>query len=795
MKYFYRFIIVLFLLNVFIINSSAHNTGTIKGIVTDASNNQYLPGASVVIKESIIGTTTSVDGVFVLKNIQVGKYVVQVTIIGYKKTTIDVEVLEDKETFLEIKMESATEQIEEVSIEGYRSYSAASSVELRKIDLGIRPARTSQDLLLMVPGLFIAQHAGGGKAEQIFIRGFDCDHGTDICMTVDGMPVNMVSHGHGQGYADLHFLIAETTDEVEVNKGPYFAEYGNFATGGSVSFKTKDVLDNSLLKIEGGEFNTKKMTFMYQPEIGGVEQNGYFAGQYSSTDGPFESPQNFQRLNVFGKYFTQISHNSKLKVGMSAFSSAWNASGQIPDRSIKSGLINRFGGLDNLEGGTTGRQNLHLEYSLREHSGNDLNLQAYVSNYDFKLFSNFTLYLMDTINGDMIEQVDNRMIYGINILRKASKSYGKSIRISKQGIGYRGDNIAVSLWHSPERNRLQNWVDVDIFERNLYMWAQEEFLLSSKFRVMAGIRADYFTFDVHDYAGTANDTLSGIPHASGFAQQIILSPKLNFVYSPISNFDIFINSGTGFHSNDARDVVIGQKVKELNDYYNTLNYSDEQIEQELEKRNFEKGHLETGTIPRASGAELGIKTKLMKRIHLSIAAWYLHLDKEFVYVGDGGVTELSDPTQRMGLDFETRIIPAKWIWLDADVCWAKPEIIGLPKGENHVPLAPTLTSSAGITTKYKGLEFAFRMRHISDRPANEDNSVVALGSTLFNAALAYEYKNIRLSVSIENIFDVEWNEAQFDTETRMKGEAQSFSELCYTPGNPRNFQFGISYKF
>jgi len=248
---------------------------------------------------------------------------------------------------------------------------------------------TAQDMLQLAPGLVIAQHAGGGKAEQIFLRGFDADHGTDVAISSDGIPVNMVSHGHGQGYADIHFAIPELVESIDVFKGPYFARYGNFSTAGAVQFKTKDKIDRNMLKFEGGEFNTQKFTGMFQVPTVGKHQNAYFAGQFYNTDGPVESDQDFQRLNLFGKFRTDLNETSKLSLSASSFSSAWDASGQIPQRAVDSGLISRFGTIDDLEGGQTGRQNLNLIYTATGDNNSQFLFQPYFSRYNFKLFLKF----------------------------------------------------------------------------------------------------------------------------------------------------------------------------------------------------------------------------------------------------------------------------------------------------------------------------------------------------------------------------------------------------------------------
>ncbi|MCL4482007.1 MAG: TonB-dependent receptor [Bacteroidetes bacterium] len=788
---------LLFLLSFLALSVKAHNAGNICGTVSDAKNEIPLIGVNIQVKNTLLGTTTDLNGKFYLKNIQIGTYEIVFSSLGYQTVIKNVDVKENTTDTLTVKLEESVIGLNEVTVQGVRPISAASSKEIRAIDMQLKHFHSSQDMLLMVPGLFIAQHQGGGKAEQIFLRGFDCDHGTDVSVNVDGMPVNMPTHAHGQGYADLHFLISETVDEMEVNKGPYLANIGDFYTAGAVNFKTKDILENNLIKIEAGQFNTQKYTLMFQPDNGGIEQNGYIAMQYHHSDGPFESPEKFERMNIFGKYFFQLTPNSKLTLSAGGFSTGWNASGQIPDRAVKQGLIDRFGGIDNLEGGVTNRKNVNVNYKFLSSSGSEFEVNSYFTQYNFKLYSNFTYFLLDTFNGDMIEQNEHRTIQGVNANYKFATSWFGFRQLNKIGGGYRGDLIDIQLWHAPNRVRMNDFTNDIVDEQNLNCWYQQEFVFSSKFRMVWGLRHDYFTFSKDDKAGSSLDTINnGLPHATGISFQSVFSPKVNFIISPMKNFDIFLNFGQGFHSNDARDAVIGSRVSELSNTWKSEGLNNSQIDTRLSKYNFDPAMRNTGTLPKATAGEIGIKSRLINKLHLSLSTWYLYLDKEFVYSGDGGVAELSDPTQRLGIDAEARLSILSWLWADVDISTAKATIKNLPSGQNYVPLAPTLTASGGLSViREQGFSGSIRFRHLSDRPANEDNSVVALGHTLYNICLAYNYKQFTFAINGENILNSEWNEAQFATETRLKGESKSVTELCYTPGNPRNFQFSVSYKF
>jgi len=740
-------------------------SASLGGVVSSPDSDQGLQGVNIVLLSNGHGTISGLHGEYHLGEIPPGEQEVIFSFIGYE--TLEQTLVFEAGTVLELNIElkSGSIDLSAVTVEARRPFSAASSKAVRDFDLKVRPVRSAQEMLQMVPGLIIAQHAGGGKAEQIFMRGFDADHGTDVGIYVDGMPVNMVSHGHGQGYADLHFIIPEIIDGLEVYKGPYFSRFGNFGTAGSVTMSTTDHPDKNLVKLEGGMFNTAKATTVLKIPTGGSHQSAYIAGQYSHTDGPVENAQGFNRANIFGKFHTHLSPKSELGLSMGAFSSAWNASGQLPQRAVDDGSLSRWGSVDPMEGGTTGRYNMSVDYHFMEGYEHDFQLQAYVSQYDFRLYSNFTFFLNDSINGDMIEQNDHRQITGINARYSYYKSVGNILSYTRVGGSYRGDHIDLSLWKSPDRKRFAPLTDHAVNETNMAFWVEEELIFSRFFRLQLGLRGDYFVFDVTDNLDAATVPDYGLPHGSGYEQAAIMSPNLNLVLSPLRSLDIYLNGGTGFHSNDARDVIIAQS---------------------------------TGltSLPRATGAELGFRAGSGSRMILTLAGWYLHLEEELVFIGDEGSTESSGETRRLGVDAELRLQVAKWIWADLDLNLSNGRYVDEPDGADYIPLAPRVSSQGGVNFQHpSGFEGALRYRYIGDRPANEDNSVVAEGYFYTNLILAYQTHGFRLFTQLENLLNTEWNEAQFDTESRLFHETTSFSEIHFTPGNPLNIQAGISFEF
>jgi hypothetical protein len=631
---------------------------------------------------------------------------------------------------------------------------------LSQVDIRLRPINTSQDILRMVPGLFIAQHAGGGKAEQIFLRGFDIDHGTDINLEVDGLPVNMVSHAHGQGYSDLHFLIPEIVGTVDFNKGPYYAAKGNMTTAGYAAFHTRDALDQDMIKIEGGRFGTFRNVnaiTLFDKQDGDRRSNAYIASEYFRTDGFFDANQNFNRLNLTGRYTTYLNGNQVVTVGLSTFNSRWDASGQIPERAVTGGDITRFGSLDPTEGGETSRSNAWIKHLKTLDNGAVIENQLYYSRYDFNLISNFTFFLSDPINGDQITQHEARNIYGYRGIYTLDHTLGGLPLQSEVGVGFRYDDVNdIHLYHTRSRKVfLNDMARGDIDETNLYAYLQETLHLTHKLSIKAAVRFDHLTFHYTDALTTEYDRQS--------VSKATLSPKFNISYNATRKLNLFVKSGIGFHSNDTR-VVVAQNGEDI--------------------------------LPKAYGVDVGATVKVNDKLLLTAAAWTLHLDQEFVYVGDEGVVEPGGKTQRQGLDLSLRYQIMPWLYLDGDVNLTDPKAKDAPEGEDYIPLAPTFTSIGGLSFRWKnGVNGSLRYRYLGDRAANEDNSVKAKGYFLADAVLKYTRQKFEVSFVAENLFNEAWKEAQFDTESRLQNEIDPVSEIHFTPGTPFFFKTGMSFFF
>lgn len=645
-------------------------------------------------------------------------------------------------------------QISEVSI-NHNSFLTA----ITKVDLNKFPVNSAQDLLRKVPGLFIAQHAGGGKAEQLFLRGFDADHGTDVSVNVDGMPVNVVSHAHGQGYSDLHFVIPETVNNIDFGKGAYYMDRGDFNTAGYVDFKTYDHLQNSMIKLEGGSFNSKRILGMFNILNDTKERkSAYLAAEYNYTDGAFDVKQNFNRINIFGKYNQWITDNDYFNLQFSNFNSSWNASGQIPERAVNNGIIDRWQSIDPTEGGETSRTNVEVNYKHIISPSENIEAMSFYSKYNFNLYSDFTFYLKDKDYGDEIQQTDGRNIYGVEVKHTKNFLFDNSSLNWISGVGFRNDDInTLQLNHVYHRDLLlDRLADVQGTETNLHAFSGLVWK-TGKFTINPALRLDHFIFNLHDLLNVEQ-----LPSGQS-KEETRLSPKLNFSYAQNDNIMWFLKTGMGFHSNDIR-VVVANK----ND--NTLPYS--------------------------LGGDFGVRLHPFKSLIITPTLWYMYLQQEFVYVGDEAVVEPSGKSRRFGADLGIRFQPLENFYLNADINYSHARFIEEENGQDYVPLAPVVTSTGSVNWDFMhGFSLGLQYRYLGERPAVEDNSIRTKAYFVNDLMLSYNRQKWGANIQVNNLFNVKWNEAQFATETQLKGEPEPITDLTYTPGNPFGVRVGLYYKF
>jgi outer membrane receptor protein involved in Fe transport len=712
--------------------------------------NRPIEGAYVFNMNSESHAHTNEMGVFKIKETNKGDSL-KIGALGFKKISVPLSSQDFEKSLILILQETALELGEVVISPKTNALSV-----LSKIDLMVQPVGSSQEILQKVPGLIIGQHAGGGKAEQLFLRGFDIDHGTDIALAVDGVPVNMVSHAHGQGYSDLHFVIPETIQYIDFDKGPYEAGKGNFATAGYVDFKTKNLLEKNIVQFEYGDFGWNRSLGMFNV-ISDQKENAYVAAELLRADGPFESSQNFSRINLFGKYTANYKENTAFSIAASFFTSTWDASGQIPQRAVNAGLISRFGAIDDTEGGTTSRANINVEFQKQMGKESFFKANAYLSKLDFNLFSNFTFFLEDKENGDQIEQKEYRNLFGLNTELKRNVELGNTNLVLRFGNGFRTDFVTGNeLSNTLNRKTVLRNIQLgDVTETNLYSFLEAKYQFS-KFTLVPGVRLDHFEFRYVDLL-QENYLNQGV-------QKTRLSPKLNLLFDYNTDLQLFLKSGIGFHSNDTRVSVV-QNGKDV--------------------------------LPAALGVDIGAIFQPGSQWFVNVALWYLHLDQEFVYVGDAGIVEPSGRTERYGLDLGLRYQINNWLYLNSDMTYTKAQSIDEPNGNNYIPLAPDYTISGGLTANgLDRLSGGIRYRYLDDRPANEDNSIVAKGYFVVDMNANYKLgKGLVLGVTVQNLFNTAWNETQFATVSQLRNEPQPVNEIHFTPGSPFFIRGSIQYTF
>ncbi|RYY24071.1 MAG: TonB-dependent receptor [Sphingobacteriaceae bacterium] len=730
----------------------------VSGSIIDSATRVPVNGATIVLLPENKTDISDEAGHFSFKSVRPAAGSIQISAVGYGQKTLSLAGFKNGQL---IRIASRQTQLSEVIITSgnLNPYKAISETDIK-----MRGVSNSQEVLRMVPGLFIGQHQGGGKAEQIFLRGFDNDHGTDIALYADGIPINMVSHAHGQGYADSHFIIPETIESTSYEKGSYDAEKGDLAVTGAVSFHTANAISGDLVKVEAGQFNTYRILSMVNllgKKAKVKNQAWYAASEYRYSDSYFDNAQHFKRFNFFTKYHGKLSENNWLTLTASTLYSSWNASGQIPESAVAEGKVGFYGALDPNEGGVTSRSNFNAQLLTQLDNHDLLKNQLYYSRYKFDLHTNFTFFLVDTVNGDEIRQREARNLYGYNG-SYTHEGYLGSIKLTTSaGINARLDATTNSeLSHTVGRYTLVNPVKLgDITELGAGAYLNETVRFNQKFSLNAGLRFDQFYYQYNNKL-PSDSTLSG----AGFytAKNSIISPKLNFYYQATESTQFYWFLGKGFNSNDARVVVAAKGLQ---------------------------------TLPAAYNTDMGAVFKPAKNLLINAAVWYSYLQQEYVYGGDGGTVDFSGRTQRIGTDLSARYQPVASIYFDADVNYAHGRALDDPKGQNYIPLAPVWSSTGGVTYQHKsGLNSSLRYRYLANRPANADYSLTAVGYLVNDLVLNYTKSKYEIGLTINNLFNVRWKETQFETITRLKNEA-AVDGIAFTAGTKFAAMAHLSYFF
>jgi outer membrane receptor protein involved in Fe transport len=623
-----------------------------------------------------------------------------------------------------------------------------------------RPALRTGELLEFVPGLIVTQHSGDGKANQYFLRGFNLDHGTDFATYVDGMPVNMRTHAHGQGYSDLNFLIPELVQRIDYKKGPYFAGEGDFASAGAARIRLADKLPQGQASVSVGQHGYVRAVVADSLDAGpgtllyGLEVN--------RNNGPWDVPERVRKVSGVLRY-SQGTPDDGFSVTAMAYKNSWNATDQVPLRAVESGQIGRFGSLAPSDGGDTSRAS--LSYAMRRRTENRVfEFDAYLIRSQLELNSDFTYFLADPAAGDQFQQSERRTVAGVNAGESwNTQLFGLSLR-NKLGVQARYDRLSpVGLYSTVERIRHATVREDRVREASVGLYGENTTQWLPWLRSVAGVRYDAYRFNV----------ASSIAGNSGTAQDHVVSPKLSLILGPWSKTEFFVNYGKGFHSNDAR----GTTQTRLPDGTPSAPV--------------------TPLVP-TRGLELGARTEWLPGLQSSLALWRLDLASELLFVGDAGETQPSRASRRHGIEWNNHYVAAPWLLFDLDLAASRSRYTQSDPAGNFIPGSIDTVASFGVTVTDRGpWSGALQLRYFGPRPLIEDNSVRSASTTLAYARLAYQLnRRTRLSLDVFNLFNKQASDIDYYYASRLPGEAQDgVGDRHFHPVEPRSARLTLSYAF
>jgi hypothetical protein len=750
--------------------------GQLAGRVTDETGGA-LPGVVVELRAEAgapVTAVTSEAGEYEFRDLPPGAYQLSFSMMNFSEARRDATV-GDGATRVDVVLHLSLTA--EVTVIGKRTFANLADVEnpaenlvgvaqsasqgaITARQLDVRPIMRQGEVLETVPGVIITQHSGEGKANQYFLRGFNLDHGSDFSMTVAGTPVNMPTHAHSQGYADLNFVIPELVAGVQFSKGPYFADQGDFATAGASTITYATSLDHSIARVEIGAYDFSRALFAMSPRV----RSGHLllALEASNNSGPWAVPDSYKKYNSVVRYSRGDSVNG-LALTFMAYQGTWNATEASPQRAIEQGVIDRFGSIDPTDGGRTHRYSLAGEW---QHGANSrlTKISAYGVAYDLDLISNFTFYLTDPVHGDQQEQVDRRFVTGARVVHRRLGTWrGRSMQ-NTVGFQLRNDHIPeVALYHTAARTRLETRSKSSALVTSGGAYAQNEMEWAPWLRTVVGLRGD-----ASGYRVTALDPIN-----SGHAAAGMVNPKAGITIGPWNSTELYVNAGTGFHSNSALGATL--------------------------KQDADGNPVEPVTpLVRAKGAEIGVRTVAIPHLQSTISWWTLRLGSELVYNGDLGATEPGPSSRRHGIEIANYYSPTKWLVFDGDISLSQARFTDGGPAPRYVPEAVGTVISAGVGVDGFRRTFAgLRWRYFGSRALVEDNSVRSQPTSLVNMQAGYQLaKNLRVTADVFNVLDAQASDIDYYFASRLPGEPlEGVEDIHFHPVIPRTMRVSTTVSF
>ena len=660
--------------------------------------------------------------------------------------------------------QTAVPSLSAVTVEGSRNSVLGEAVTANEgvvthKQLDARTVYRPGEVLEAVPGLIVSQHSGEGKANQFYLRGFNLDHGTDLRTTIDGMLVNQRSHSHGQGWTDVNFLIPELATLLDYRKGPFYAAEGDFASAGSVSVNYANKLDKGIFSLGLGQKKYARVLLADSPEVSGG--NLLYAVELMNKDGPFTVGDNFKKKNGVLRY-SQGSESDGFNVTAMAYQAKWHATDQIPLRAVLSGELGRFDAVDQTDGGTASRYSLSGNW--RKSSGTSFTqANAYVIRNKLDLFSNFTYFLDDPVNGDQFGQPDRRTTVGANVSHTFNAPlFGRASEYTV-GLQFQNDRINNALTSTAARQVLSVTRQDAITERSLGLYAENKTAWTDSVRTVAGLRLDNFNFKVN----------SDNPANSDSASATMASPKFNLIVGPFNKTEFYASAGLGFHSNDARGTTINVEPK--------TGLAAEKVP----------------PLVRSRGFELGARTEAIAGLQSSLSVYRLDFDSELTFAGDAGTTSAGRPSRRIGFEWSSYYKPTKWLTVDADISFARARYRDFDPAGNLVKGAVEGVASLALAVDNLGPYFgALQLRYFGPRPLTEDNTVRSKATATLNGRIGYKFSpKLKLELEGFNLTNRKDSAIDYYYESQLKSETAPVSDVHFHPIETRSLRLTLIANF
>ncbi|MES3024171.1 MAG: TonB-dependent receptor [Pseudomonadota bacterium] len=636
-----------------------------------------------------------------------------------------------------------------VVVEGSRTSAlgvsdTASAGLVTQKQLAARTVYRPGELLEVTPGLIVSQHSGEGKATQFYLRGLNLDHGTDLRTTLDGMPVNQRSHAHGQGWTDLNFMIPELASRLDYRKGPYSAEQGDFASAGAIAVSYANTLADGIASVGIGQNGYLRTLLAASPKAG--NGNLLYALELYRNNGPFVHPDKYRKINAVLRY-SEGSEANGWNVSLMGYQASWNATDQIPERALASGLLkDRYDTIDPTDGGAARRYSLSGAWQQTDDTS-VTKISAYLLRNQLDLYSNFTYFLDHPDTGDQFSQPDRRFTLGVNASRtKQHMLFGRESETTV-GLQMQGDDIKNGLYDTQARVQLATTRSDRVRQRSAGMYLENAVKWNKVFRTVAGIRADYFN----------NQVDSNLAVNSGKADGNQLSPKLGLIFGPWNKTELYVNAGRGFHSNDARGTTISIDPK--------------------------TGSEATREAPLVAsrGFEAGLRSEAIRGLQSSLAIYRLDVASELLFKGDAGSTvDTGRPSRRTGVEFSNYYKANSWLTIDADFAYAKARYRNPDPAGQRIPGSIEGVASLAMAVENLGPWFgALQLRYFGPRPLVEDNSVRSDSTATLNGRLGYKINpKLRLSFEVFNL-------------TNRRDSAIDYAYVSRLPGEPAEGRFDV----